>query len=130
MKTTPNTMSQSVFGQSVRKFVKLEASGGIILMLMVVFAMVVKNSPLSDLYVQFLNTKGVAQFGALKLEKPFFLWVNDAWMALFVFLVGMEFKREVLYGYLSDRTQLLLPLAAALGGHDCARAHLSVLQSS
>ncbi len=105
-----------VIGESLRKFVRLESSGGIILMFAVVLAMLVKNSSLSDLYIEFLNIKGVAQIGALKLEKPLFLWVNDAWMAIFFFLVGMELKREMLYGYLSDRSQLRLPLAAAFGG--------------
>lgn len=85
-------------------------------MVVVVLAMIVKNSPLSDLYTQFLNIKGVAQIGALKLEKPLFLWVNDAWMAIFFCLVGMELKKEMLYGYLSDKSQLTLPLAAAVGG--------------
>lgn len=108
--------NQRLFGDSLRKFLRLESSGGIVLMIAVVLAMVVKNSPLSDLYIQFLNVKGIAQIGALKLEKPLFLWVNDAWMAIFFFLVGMELKREVLYGYLSDKSQLRLPLAAAVGG--------------
>ena len=54
--------------------------------------------------------------GTFSLEKPVFLWVNDLWMAVFFFLVGMEIKREVLEGYLSDRSQLVLPAAAALGG--------------
>ena len=104
------------FGQSIQKFLQLESSAGIVLMVMVVLAMVVKNSPLSELYISFLNIPGVVQFGPLRLEKPLFLWVNDAWMAIFFFLVGMELKREFLYGYLADRSQLALPLAAAIGG--------------
>lgn len=106
----------SPFGNSVRRFVKLESSGGIILIIAVLAAMLVKNSALSDAYTAFLNLPGVAQIGDLKLEKPLFLWVNDAWMAVFFFLIGMELKREILYGYLSDRSQLILPLAGAVGG--------------
>lgn len=82
----------------------------------VVLAMLVKNSPLSQFYIDFLNVQGIAQIGSLRLEKPLFLWVNDAWMAVFFFLVGMELKREMLYGYLADKSQLILPLAAAVGG--------------
>ena len=111
-----NHVGSSQFGESIRKFLKLESSGGIILMVVVVAAMLVKNSPLSQYYIDFLNVKGIAQVGSLRLEKPLFLWVNDAWMAVFFFLVGMELKREMLYGYLSDRTQLILPMAAAVGG--------------
>jgi len=113
---TQQPANQRLFGESIRKFVRLESSGGIVLMVAVVLAMLVKNSPLSELYIQFLNINGTAQIGALKLEKPLFLWVNDAWMAIFFFLVGMELKREILYGYLSDKSQLRLPLAAAVGG--------------
>jgi len=118
METPPISQpaARSPFGQNVRKFVKLESSGGLVLMVMVALAMLVKNSPLSDFYIHFLNIKGIVQVGALRLEKPLFLWINDAWMAIFFFLVGMELKREILYGYLSDRSQLRLPLAAALGG--------------
>jgi len=107
---------KSRFGQSLQKFVHLESSGGLLLMVMVLLAMLIKNSPLSELYIQFLNITGVAQIGLLKLEKPLFLWVNDSWMAIFFFLIGMELKREILYGYLSDSSQLRLPLAAAMGG--------------
>ena len=55
--------SQRLFGEPLRKFVRLESSGGIVLMIVVVLAMLVKNSPLSELYTQFLNVKGVAQIG-------------------------------------------------------------------
>ena len=111
-----NQEQYSQFGNSIRKFLKLESSGGIILMAVVILAMLIKNSPLSQYYIEFLNIKGIAQIGELKLEKSLFLWVNDAWMAIFFFLVGMELKREMLYGYLADKTQLVLPLAAAVGG--------------
>ena len=99
-------MAQSVFSDSIKKFIKLESSAGIILMVAVILAMLVKNSWFSEVYVDFLNIQGVVQLDALKLEKPLFLWVNDAWMAIFFFLVGMELKREMLYGHLSNRSQL------------------------
>ena len=113
---TQQPANKHLFGNSLKKFMRLESSGGIVLMVAVILAMLVKNSPLSELYIQFLNINGIAQIGALKLEKPLFLWVNDAWMAIFFFLVGMELKREILYGYLSDKSQLRLPVAAAVGG--------------
>lgn len=57
-------------------------------MVVVVLAMLIKNSSVSQLYIDFLHIKGLAQVGALKLEKPLFLWVNDAWMAVFFSLSG------------------------------------------
>lgn len=106
----------SQFGENVRKFVKLESTAGLILVLSAAAAMLVKNSDYSSTYEQFLQLDGAVRVGDLLIEKPLFLWVNDLWMAVFFFLVGMEIKREVVEGHLSDRRQLVLPLAAALGG--------------
>ena len=106
----------SRFGEKVRRFVRLESSGGLILMATAALAMIIKNSPLSSYYLDFLNIRGVVGIGPLQLSKPLFLWVNDAGMAVFFFLVGMEIKREILYGYLANRSQLILPASAALGG--------------
>lgn len=104
------------FGQNIRKFIKLESAGGLILMAATVLAMVVKNSPLSSLYQSLLLLEGEVRVGVLSVEKPVFLWVNDLWMAVFFFLVGMEIKREWVEGHLSDRSQVALPVLAALGG--------------
>ena len=60
--------------------------------------------------------EGEIRVGSLGIEKPLLLWVNDLWMAVFFFLVGMEIKREWIEGHLSDRSQIALPAIAALGG--------------
>ena len=52
----------------------------------------------------------------MEIAKPLLLWVNDLWMAVFFFLIGLEIKREFLEGELSTRADLLLPTAAAVGG--------------
>lgn len=104
------------FGSRIRAFMQLESAGGLLLLVATILAMLVKNSPLSDLYQSFLMISGEVRIGAVSVEKPLFLWVNDLWMAVFFFLVGMEIKREFLEGYLSDRKQLALPGIAALGG--------------
>jgi Na+:H+ antiporter, NhaA family len=78
--------------------------------------MFVKNSTFASDYEQFLLLDGSVRVGDLLIQKPLFLWVNDLWMTVFFFLVGMEIKRELIEGHLSDRRQLILPLAAALGG--------------
>lgn len=81
-----------------------------------VLAMVVKNSPFADAYQSLLLLEGEIRIGNLGIEKPLLLWVNDLWMAIFFFLVGMEIKREWIEGHLSDRSQIALPAIAALGG--------------
>ena len=98
------------------EFLRLEASAGIILVAAALAALVLANSPLGDLYEQFRDVPGSVQVGALTISKPLLLWVNDLWMAVFFFLVGLEIKREFLEGQLSSAAQLVLPVAAAVGG--------------
>jgi NhaA family Na+:H+ antiporter len=106
----------SRFGRNIRDFLRLESAGGFLLVAAMLLAMFVKNSPLAELYNTFLNVPGTVQLGSLAIEKPLFLWVNDGLMAVFFFLVGMEIKRETFEGHLSDRSQIILPGIAALGG--------------
>lgn len=100
----------------LREFVRLEAAGGIVLMFAAGAALLIANSPLGTYYVDFLMIPGAIQVGSLEISKPLLLWVNDLWMAVFFFLVGLEIKREVLEGQLSTKADLLLPAAAAIGG--------------
>jgi NhaA family Na+:H+ antiporter len=100
----------------LREFLRLEAAGGIVLMIAALGALVVANSPLGRLYLDFLEIPGSVQVGALVVAKPLLLWVNDLWMAVFFFLVGLEIKREVRAGQLSTRADIALPAAAAIGG--------------
>lgn len=100
----------------LREFLRLEAAGGIVLILAAIAALIIANSPLGSYYVEFLNIPGAVQVGTLEIAKPLLLWVNDLWMAVFFFLVGLEIKREFLEGQLSTRSDLLLPAAAAVGG--------------
>ncbi len=81
-------------------------------------ALVVSNSPLAPLYRQFIELRGEVRIGGdwLVLSKPLLLWVNDLWMAVFFFVVGLEIKREVLAGELASVKQAALPALAALGG--------------
>ncbi len=101
---------------ALRDFLKLEASSGLMLVAMAIVAMLVANSPLSPLYDKFIDLPVAIRFGAFEIAKPLLLWINDGLMAVFFFLVGLELKREVLEGELSDPRQVALPALAAVGG--------------
>ena len=81
-----------------------------------VFALVAANSGLSGWYEQLLAVKAQISVGDFAIAKPILLWINDGFMAVFFFLVGLELKRELMAGELSDRKKVVLPLAAAIGG--------------
>ena len=95
---------------------KHEAAGGVLLILAAAAALALDNSPLAYLYDALLTIPVVLQVGALALEKPLLLWINDGLMAVFFLLVGLEIKRELLQGNLSSWRQAALPVLAALGG--------------
>ncbi len=101
---------------ALREFMRMEAAGGILLLAAAVSAMVVANSPLSQLYGLLLDVPMAVQVGALSIDKPLLLWINDGLMAVFFFLVGLEIKREFLEGELSSPAQVVLPAMGALGG--------------
>ncbi|MBB5393307.1 NhaA family Na+:H+ antiporter [Herbaspirillum sp. SJZ102] len=104
-------------GKAFMKFFENEAAGGIVLAIAAVLALVISNSPWRDLYGNFTRIQGTVDIGGLiVLSKPLLLWVNDLWMAVFFFLVGLEIKREFLEGELASRRQAILPAVAALGG--------------
>jgi Na+:H+ antiporter, NhaA family len=100
----------------IEDFLRLEAAGGILLVIAALLALVWANSPWSAAYEALLDMPVAVRVGALALDKPLLLWINDALMAVFVLLVGLEIKREVLRGELSSMRQAALPCVAALGG--------------
>ncbi len=93
-----------------------EAAPGVILLSLAIFALVLNNSPFSGLYDALLSTPVVVQVGALVIDKPLLLWINDGLMAVFFFLVGLEVKRELVEGRLSTWKDAALPAVAAFGG--------------
>lgn len=103
---------------SIRRFIASESAGGIVLALAAVVALVISNSPLGPRYREFIELRGELRIANdwLVLSKPLLLWVNDLWMAVFFFVVGLEIKREVLAGELASARQASLPAVAALGG--------------
>jgi len=108
--------NSSIITDAVRDFMRLESAGGILLLAAAIIAMLVANSPLASLYSELLDTTVAVQVGALSIDKPLLLWVNDGLMAVFFFLVGLEIKREIMEGELSSFSQVVLPGMGALGG--------------
>jgi len=101
---------------ALRDFLRLEAAGGIVLGLAAIVAVVLANSPLAGVYHELLYVSGSVTLGPLEIRKPLLLWLNDGWMAVFFLLVGMEIKREMLEGELSDARAAGLPVVGAIGG--------------
>ena len=106
----------SIRKTSIQKFLEKETSGGILLVVAALIAIILSNSPLSSLYNLLLETPVLIQVGALEVGKPLLLWVNDGLMAVFFLLVGLELKREFLEGELSNKKNIILPGLGALGG--------------
>ncbi len=97
-------------------FFKLQASGGILLVISALLAVAVANSPFSTYYSQLIDTPFEIRFGSFQLAKPMLLWVNDGLMAIFFFLIGLELKREFIDGELSNVKNIILPGIGAIGG--------------
>src|ERR1700731_4287716 len=101
---------------TLQRLFRHEAASGIVLMLTSALALVLANSPMGGFYDLLPTLRGSGRMGIFGIEKPLLLWVNDGLMAIFFLLVGLEIKREVLAGQLSDRSGAILPAAAAIGG--------------
>jgi NhaA family Na+:H+ antiporter len=98
-------------------FVNAEVSSGIVLIIVVILAMIIANSPLSEDYFSFwLMPLSLSLGEFFSISKPIILWINDGLMAIFFLLVGLEIKREILVGELASKNKAMLPVFAALGG--------------
>ena len=102
--------------RAAKAFFKHEASGGILLMLSAVSALLIANSALQPDYSRLLNLELSVLLSGEGLSKPLILWINDGLMAVFFFLIGLELKREVLEGKLKKPADVILPGTAAVGG--------------
>jgi NhaA family Na+:H+ antiporter len=101
----------------IQKFIQQEKSGGLVLGISVIIALILANSPWNHEYHHFFEQKLGFQFnGNTYLEYSFHHWINDGLMAIFFFVVGLELKREIVAGELSNPRKALLPIVAAIGG--------------
>ncbi len=99
-----------------QRFLRISASGGIVLMVFTIVALVWANSPWAESYKELWHTKLTIGLGSFELSKDLLHWINDGLMAIFFFVVGLEIKREIIAGQLSTIKQASLPIAAAIGG--------------
>ncbi len=100
----------------LKDFFKLEAASGILLVIVAFSAIIIANTPLNTYYNLFLDLPVEIRVGPLFIGKPLLLWINDGLMAVFFFLVGLELKRELIEGELSEPSNIILPTIAAIGG--------------
>ncbi|ANG91475.1 Na+/H+ antiporter NhaA [Enterobacteriaceae bacterium 155047] len=101
----------------LQRFFSNEASGGIVLIVAAALAMVLANlGSTQGIYHAFLETPVELRVGALEINKNMLLWINDALMAVFFLLVGLEVKRELVLGSLASRQRAAFPVIAAIGG--------------
>ncbi|PKB63206.1 MAG: Na+/H+ antiporter NhaA [SAR202 cluster bacterium Io17-Chloro-G1] len=99
-----------------QRFTAQEASAGIVLLACAIAALIWANSPWSHSYEELWETHLKIGFGDYTLDETLHFWINDALMAVFFFVVGLEIKREVLVGELANLRQAALPIMAAVGG--------------
>ena len=97
-------------------FFKLEAAGGLVLLIAAVLALIISNSNFDEIYFDILNSHIKIGINDFNLNLSVIHWINDALMAVFFFVVTLEIKREFLHGELSRPKQALLPIIGAVGG--------------
>jgi len=98
------------------RFAKLEAAGGLVLLVAMVVALVWANSPWAEGYDHFWHRDLSIGLGRAMVHETLLHFINDGLMALFFFFVGLEIKHEMLAGELSTLKRAIFPMAAAVGG--------------
>lgn len=104
------------FQRPLIAFTHIESASGVVLLICTGIALFAANSPYADVYAAFWNQEFSVSVERFELAYPLWYWVNDALMPIFFFLIGLEIKRELVIGELSDPKKVVLPVAAAIGG--------------
>lgn len=116
MEIKRNDRSISKIVKPFQEFIHTEASGGILLLICTIFALIWANSYFSESYFNLWHTKISIIINKTGLTYSLHHWINDGFMVIFFFVVGLEIKREFLVGELSSFKKASLPVAAAIGG--------------
>jgi Na+:H+ antiporter, NhaA family len=104
------------FAAPLRAYLRTETGGAALLLLATVLALVWANSPWSDSYADLWSTEIAIQVGSWEHAEDLRHWVNDGLMVLFFFVIGLELRRQLSMGELTDRSRVRIPVIAALAG--------------
>ena len=99
-----------------RRFIQIESSSGIVLIIITVISLILANTFLKDFYHNLLHINFTIGLGDYTLSKGLDHWINDGLMVIFFFVVGLEIKRELVSGELSSFKKSSFPIVAAIGG--------------
>ncbi len=111
----PRTPAENL-SRFVQKFLHIESAAGVVLLACAAIALTIANTPLRENFEALWSTTLTIGVGSFELSYPLWYWVNDGLMVLFFFVIGLEIKREMASGELSNKRAIILPLAAAVGG--------------
>jgi NhaA family Na+:H+ antiporter len=100
----------------LQRFIKKEASGSRVLIICIFIGLLWINLPFGDSYVNLWNTHLSFSIGSYSFNQSILHWINDGLMAIFFFLIGLELKRELVVGGLTDLKEASLSIVAAIGG--------------
>lgn len=101
---------------SIESFLHIEAVSGIVLLIAAAIALIWANSPFADNYSNLWHAHFSLKLGKFEFSESLHFWINDVLMTFFFLVVGMEIRREIHEGSLSNIRQAMLPMIAALGG--------------
>ena len=104
----------------LEEFIHRQTTSGVLLMICAAIALIIANSAYYEPYEELLHTYLGLSWGDVSFKLSIHHWINDALMALFFLVMGLELKRELLVGELSSPRQAILPIAAAIGGKEAA----------
>ncbi|HEX6763966.1 MAG TPA: Na+/H+ antiporter NhaA [Polyangiaceae bacterium] len=106
----------SIVRRPLERFLRIEAASGIVLLVATGLALGAANSPWAEAYARFWGTSFGVRFSGVTFERSLAWFVNDGLMVIFFFVVGLEIRREIDRGELSEVRRAALPIAAAFGG--------------
>jgi len=111
----PNRPIKKVTGP-IARFMQVQAASGIVLLTATLVALFLANSAWRELFLGFWSTELGLSFGAFEMSHSLKHWINDGFMGIFFFVIGLEVKRELVTGELRDLRSAALPIFAAAGG--------------